>query len=82
MERDNLNQHSDTLRNVVHSLEEELKQSTTTLISAQSESKKLRTKLKQVQNLLEANERTRQEQQRQLQQQVCYKVLSITISIL
>ena len=71
MERDNLKQHSDTLRNVVHSLEEELKQSTTTLISAQSESKKLRTKLKQVQNLLEANERTRQEQQRQLQQQVC-----------
>ena len=43
----------------------------TTLLSTQTESKQLHTKLKQVQILLEANERTRQEQQRQLKQQVC-----------
>ena len=55
---------------MVHKMEDELQQSNTTLTSNEKNSIQLSAKVKQLQGLLEAGERTRLEQEKGLKQHV------------
>lgn len=65
-ERDELNSRANSLREMVRSLEAELQSSTSALASANAEVGKYRSRVSQLQGLVEASERTRQEQERNI----------------
>ena len=69
-EREDLQNRVASLRDMVHKMEDELKQSNTTLTSSDKITAQLRNKVKQLQGLVEAGERTRLEQDRDLKQHV------------
>jgi centrosomal protein CEP135 len=69
-EHSNLKEHSESLRRVVDSLEKELEQSTTALSTCQDENKALRKKLKTIEGTLGALQRTKEEENRGIRQQL------------
>ena len=59
-----------SLRDVVHSLEEELQDSSHALAASQQEGRQLQSRLVQLQAVVEASEKARQQQRKSVHQQV------------
>lgn len=74
-ERDCLRKRLETIQQLNHQLEEELTSSKTSLTEAMDESRELKRKLHTVQGLVDAGERKRGEQMKEIQQQVNQKEL-------
>ena len=68
-ERDELSTRVDSMKETINRLEEELRSSTVALTASTTELGKYRTKATQLQGLVDASERTRQEQEQGLRRQ-------------
>ena len=69
-EKSELQARLHSLRDVVHSLEDELQDSTNALAASQQEGRQLQSRLVQLQAVVDASEKARQQQRRNVHHQV------------
>ena len=69
-EKSDLQARLHSLRDMVHGLEEELQDSTNALAASQQEGRQLQSRLVQLQAVVEASEKARQQQRKSVHQQV------------